>query len=137
MGGTSTEVALVNSDAGLRTTTGFQMMSMPVAVPMLDIHTVGAGGGSLAGFDRGGALKVGPQSAGADPGPICYGRGEKPTVTDAKLLLGRLDADWFLGGGLKLDETRAAKYLETAKGNLKNVESFAEGIVRVADSHME
>jgi N-methylhydantoinase A len=137
MGGTSTDVALLDGDTGLRTTTESQMMSMPVAVPMLDIHTVGAGGGSLADFDRGGALKVGPQSAGADPGPICYGRGEKPTVTDANLLLGRLDADWFLGGGMKLDETRTARYLEAAKGNLKNVENFAEGIVRVADSHME
>ncbi len=103
MGGTSTDVALVNSDQGLRTTTEFQIMGMPVAVPMLDIHTVGAGGGSLASFDRGGALKFGPQSAGADPGPICYGRGDKPTVTDANLLLGRLDADGFLGGGMKLE----------------------------------
>jgi N-methylhydantoinase A len=137
MGGTSTDVALVNSADGLRITTESQMMSMPVAVPMLDIHTVGAGGGSLASFDPGGALKVGPQSAGADPGPICYGRGERPTVTDANLLIGRLDADWFLGGEMKLDETRAARYLESAKGNLNSVESFAEGIVRVADSHME
>ena len=137
MGGTSTDVALVNSADGLRITTESQMMSMPVAVPMLDIHSVGAGGGSLASFDPGGALKVGPQSAGADPGPICYGRGERPTVTDANLLIGRLDADWFLGGEMKLDETRAARYLESAKGNLNSVESFAEGIVRVADSHME
>ncbi|MBV8897889.1 MAG: hydantoinase/oxoprolinase family protein, partial [Acidobacteriaceae bacterium] len=98
MGGTSTDVALVNSASGLRTSTEFQIMGMPVAVPMLDIHTVGAGGGSLATFDRGGALKVGPESAGAMPGPICYGRGEQPTVTDANLLLGRLDADSFLGG---------------------------------------
>ncbi len=137
MGGTSTDVALIHSETGLRTTTESLIMSMPVAVPMLDIHTVGAGGGSLAAFDRGGALKVGPQSAGADPGPICYGRGDKPTVTDANLLLGRLDADWFLGGGMKLDENRAAKYMEGARGNLKSVETFAEGIIRVADSHME
>ncbi len=137
MGGTSTDVALVHSDTGLRTTTESLIVSMPVAVPMLDIHTVGAGGGSLASFDRGGALTVGPQSAGAEPGPICYGRGERPTVTDANLLLGRLDAEWFLGGGMKLDEARAAKYMECAKGNLKSVEDFAEGIIRVADSHME
>jgi len=137
MGGTSTDVALVNSDAGLRTSTGFQIMGMPVAVPMLDIHTVGAGGGSLASFDRGGALQVGPQSAGADPGPICYGRGVKPTVSDANLLLGRLDAEWFLGGGMKLNEAAARHYFEESKGALSSVEVFAEGIIRVADSHME
>lgn len=137
MGGTSTDVALVSSDAGLRTTTGFQIAGMPVAVPMLDIHTVGAGGGSLASFDRGGALQVGPQSAGADPGPICYGRGVQPTVTDANLLLGRLDADWFLGGGMKLDEAAARQYFEQSKGALPTVEVFAEGIIQVADSHME
>ncbi len=118
MGGTSTDVALVDIDAGLRTTTESQIMGMPVAVPMLDIHTVGAGGGSLASFDQGGALKVGPQSAGADPGPICYGRGEKPTVTDANLLLGRLDPDGFLDGGMKLSEPRARSYFEKTKGNL-------------------
>lgn len=137
MGGTSTDVALVNSGAGLRTSTGFQIMGMPVAIPMLDIHTVGAGGGSLASFDSGGALKVGPESAGADPGPICYGRGVQPTVTDANLLLGRLDADWFLGGGMKLNEAAARGYFEESKGVLASVEVFAEGIVRVADSHME
>lgn len=137
MGGTSTDVALVNSDAGLRTSTGFQIMGMPVATPMLDIHTVGAGGGSLASFDLGGALKVGPESAGADPGPICYGSGVHPTVTDANLLLGRLDADWFLGGGIKLDEAAARRHFEIAKGALTTVEDFADGIIRLADSHME
>jgi N-methylhydantoinase A len=137
MGGTSTDVALINSDAGLRTSTSFQIMGMPVATPMLDIHTVGAGGGSLASFDPGGALKVGPESAGADPGPICYGRGVQPTVTDANLLLGRLDADWFLGGGMNLDEAAARHHFEKAKGNLPSVEAFAEGIIRLADSHME
>src|SRR5690349_20636763 len=81
MGGTSTDVSLV--DGPLRTTSESEVAGLPVAVPMLDIHTVGAGGGSLARFDRGGALRVGPESAGADPGPICYGRGTKPTVTDA------------------------------------------------------
>ncbi len=137
MGGTSTDVALIDSDAGLRTTTEFQMDGMPVAVPTLDIHTVGAGGGSLASFDRGGALKVGPQSAGADPGPICYGRGVEPTVTDANLLLGRLDSEWFLGGTMKLDIEAARHRFEAAKGKLASAEAFAEGIVRVADSHME
>jgi N-methylhydantoinase A len=137
MGGTSTDVALVSTGGGLRTTTESQLMGMPVAVPMLNIHTVGAGGGSLAGFDRGGALRVGPQSAGANPGPICYGHGEGSTVTDANLLLGRLDADCFLGGGMKLDEARTRTFLENGKGNLSSVESFAEGIIRLADLHME
>lgn len=137
MGGTSTDVALVASDGALRTSTEYQIQGMPVAVPMLDIHTVGAGGGSLASFDRGGALKVGPESAGADPGPICYGRGERPTVTDANLLLGRLHPDWFLGGGMKLHDARTREYLEQAKGLIESVEEYAEGIVRVADSHME
>lgn len=137
MGGTSTDVALVSTDGPLRTTTEYQIQGLPVAVPMLDIHTVGAGGGSLASFDRGGALKVGPQSAGADPGPICYGRGERPTVTDANLVLGRLHPDWFLGGGMKLHEARARAYLRQAKGAIETVEEYSEGIVRVADSHME
>ncbi len=137
MGGTSTDVALVDSEGGLRTTSEFRIASMPVAVPMLDIHTVGAGGGSIASFDRGGALKVGPESAGAQPGPICYGLGEKPTVTDANLLLGRLDADWFLGGGMKLHERRARDRFERAKGALSSVETFAEGIIRLVDLHME
>jgi N-methylhydantoinase A len=110
---------------------------MPVAVPMFDIHTVGAGGGSLASFDRGGALKVGPESAGADPGPICYGRGDRPTVTDANLVLGRLGADSFLDGGIQLDEERARQYFDRAKGSLADIETFAEGIIRLADSHME
>src|ERR1035437_3763034 len=83
-----------------------EVAGLPVRVPMLDIHTVGAGGGSLARFDAGGALRVGPESAGADPGPICYGRGTRPTVTDANLLLGRLQADLFLGGEFTLDFER-------------------------------
>ncbi|MBV9083376.1 MAG: hydantoinase/oxoprolinase family protein [Acidobacteriaceae bacterium] len=137
MGGTSTDVALMDADAGRRTTTESQILGMPVAVPMLDIHTVGAGGGSLASFDRAGALRVGPQSAGADPGPICYGNGEQPTVTDANLVLGRLDAEHFLSGGMRLDEQRARDFLERAKGSLPTVEAFAEGVIRVADAHME
>src|SRR6202043_4107101 len=104
---------------------------IPVSVPMLDIHTVGAGGGSLAYFDGGGILHVGPESAGADPGPICYGRGVQPTVTDANLALGRLDPDLFLGGGMKLDEASARHYFEESKRDLANVEVFAEGIIRL------
>ncbi len=144
MGGTSTDVALVDgaelaegAAGALRTTREAQVMGLPVGVPMLDIHTVGAGGGSLAGFDRAGALTVGPQSAGADPGPICYGKGERPTVTDANLLLGRLDPRGLLGGGLKLDEDRVRRYFLRAKGPLPTVEAFAAGILRLAEAHME
>lgn len=137
MGGTSTDVALVDSNLGLRTTTESRVMGMPVAVPMLNIHTVGAGGGSLASFDRGGALKVGPESAGAVPGPICYGRGEQPTVTDANLLLGRFHTNGLLGGEMLLDEDRTRRVFESAKGQLATVEQFAEGITRVVNAHME
>ena len=137
MGGTSTDVALVDTERGLRTTTESKVMGMPVAVPMLNIHTVGAGGGSLASFDRGGALKVGPESAGAIPGSICYGSGTQPTVTDANLLLGRFGASGLLGGEMRLDEERARSYFEAAKGSLPNVAIFAEGIIRVVDAHME
>ena len=137
MGGTSTDVALVNSKGGLRMSKESQVLGMPVAVPMLEIHTVGAGGGSLASFDRGGALKVGPESAAADPGPICYGSGVQPTVTDANLLLGRIDADSFLDGGMKLQPERTREAFAERKGGLAGIEMFAEGIVRVVDSHME
>jgi N-methylhydantoinase A len=136
MGGTSTDVALVDS-AGPRASSESQVSGMPIGVPMLDIHTVGAGGGSLAQFDSGGALRVGPQSAGADPGPICYGRGTQTTVTDANLALGRLDPDFFLGGGVKLDAERAARYMDAERGGLPSVETFALGIVRLAEAAME
>lgn len=137
MGGTSTDVALVDALGTLQTTTDAQIMGLPVAVPMLDIHTVGAGGGSLASFDRGGALRVGPESAGADPGPVCYGRGEQPTVTDANVVLGRLDPEHFLGGTMQLDEGRAKSFLDQSKGDLETPEILAEGIVRLSDAHME
>lgn len=136
MGGTSTDVALL--EGGLATTNEGQVAGVPVAVPMLDIHSVGAGGGSIAWFDRGGALRVGPQSAGADPGPICYGRGREPTVTDAHLVLGRLDPDEFLGGEWRLDEERARRFLQrAAAGRFRSLEDFAAGIVSVANSTME
>jgi N-methylhydantoinase A len=104
---------------------------------MLDIHTVGAGGGSIARFDRAGALRVGPESAGADPGPIAYGRGEKPTVTDAHLILGHLGADALLGGEFPLDEARTRLWMERARGRVPSVEAFAQGILDVADTAME
>jgi N-methylhydantoinase A len=106
---------------------------MPVAVPVLKIHTVGAGGGSLASFDGGGALKVGPESAGAVPGPACYGQGTRPTVTDANLILGRLDPEGFLGGSMKLDIERARRALTVPQ---LSVEAFAEGIVDLANTRM-
>jgi N-methylhydantoinase A len=136
MGGTSTDVAFVDAERGLKTTTEFEIAGMPVAVPMLEIHTVGAGGGSLASFDSGGALRVGPESAAADPGPICYGLGRRPTVTDANLVLGRLDADYFLGGRMQLDEARTLEYLERTRGTLRETHIFADGIVRLAETHM-
>jgi N-methylhydantoinase A len=104
MGGTSTDVTLVPAGAAeIPTTRSFRIGTWPIAVPVVDGHTVGAGGGSLARIDAGGALRVGPESAGAAPGPICYGRGGRvPTVTDAHLFLGRLPADVLLGGSLPL-----------------------------------
>ena len=138
MGGTSTDVALVDRKAA--TTSEAEVAGVPVRVPILDIHTVGAGGGSLARFDAGGALRVGPESAGADPGPICYGRGAQPTVTDANLLLGRLPADQFLGGEFTLDLDRARKQVRQwlrERHSRLSVEQFAEGVVRVINANME
>ncbi len=138
MGGTSTDVALVTSDdGGPRITSESMVSQIPVSVPMLDIHTVGAGGGSLARFDAGGILRVGPESAGADPGPICYGRGTQPTVTDANLILGRLDPDLFLGGEVRLDDARAREYMDKTRQPIASVERFAEGILLVSESAME
>ncbi len=143
MGGTSTDVSLVDgaiATAVISTTNDAQVAGLPVGVPMLDIHTVGAGGGSLARFDAGGALRVGPESAGADPGPICYGRGGQPTVTDANLLLGRLQAEHFLGGEFKLDLERTQKitqaWLKKQKSRL-TLEQFADGVIRVVNATME
>ncbi len=138
MGGTSTDVALIDGEP--RATNEADIAGLPVRVPMLDIHTVGAGGGSLARFDAGGALRVGPESAGADPGPICYGRGLQPTVTDANLLLGRLQPDRFLGGSFTLafERTRAVttEWLRQQSARL-SLEQFAEGMVRVVNANME
>jgi len=138
MGGTSTDVSLVEGDP--KTATDAQIASLPISVPMLDIHTVGAGGGSLARFDAAGSMHVGPESAGADPGPICYGRGTQPTVTDANLLLGRLQPTRFLGGDftLDLDRTRALtkEWLKKQRSNLA-LEKFAAGVIRVVNATME
>lgn len=138
MGGTSTDVALVDREA--RASHQSEVAGFPVGVPMLDIHTVGAGGGSLARFDAAGALRVGPESAGADPGPICYGRGIVPTVTDANLLLGRLQPHRFLGGEFRLDFERTrhlvGKWLRAQRSNL-SLEQFAAGVIRVVNATME
>jgi len=138
MGGTSTDVALVKGE--VRPGSQAEVAGFPVAVPMLDIHTVGAGGGSLARFDAGGALRVGPESAGADPGPICYGRGTQPTVTDANLLLGRLRANRFLGGEFRLDIERT-RHLTTEwlkqQGSRLTLEQFSTGVVAVVNANME
>jgi N-methylhydantoinase A len=139
MGGTSTDVALFDGadGDGLAITSESVVSGNPVAVPMLDIHTVGAGGGSLARFDRAGALRVGPESAGAEPGPICYGRGERATVTDANLILGRILEAGLLGGAFRLDRARALRYMSRQRGPMRSVEAFAQGIVEVANAVME
>jgi N-methylhydantoinase A len=138
MGGTSTDVALL--EGGLVITSEADVAGLPVRVPMLNIHTVGAGGGSLARIDAGGALRVGPESAGADPGPICYGQGTQPTVTDANLILGRLRPDNFLGGEFRLnaDRTRIL-FQEWIKRHRLDwtPEQLALGIVRVINATME
>jgi N-methylhydantoinase A len=136
MGGTSTDVSLL--DGAIRQQTEWTIGDLPVKVPAIDIHTVGAGGGSIASRDAGGALKVGPESAGADPGPACYGRGARPTVTDADLLLGRLLPDAFLGGGMALHADRARVALGRLARELGlGLEHTAEGVVRVVNAGME
>jgi N-methylhydantoinase A len=138
MGGTSTDVFLADAAVGgVQRTRESIVAGVPVSVPMLDIHTVGAGGGSIARFDKGGMLRVGPESAGAEPGPICFGRGLVPTVTDANLLLGRLDLGSFLGGGMELDRERTERIMAEHKGSLQTVEEFAAGILRVIEAQME
>lgn len=137
MGGTSTDVSLVPGT--LQVTTEGEIDGLPVRVPILAIHTVGAGGGSIAALDPGGALTVGPRSAGALPGPACYGRGGKlPTVTDAHVALGRLPADHFLGGRMRLDvdaATAACRDLAAQMGS--TVDDAAYGILQVANVQME
>jgi N-methylhydantoinase A len=138
MGGTSTDVALVDGEA--RPSSQSEIAGFPVGVPMLDIHTVGAGGGSIARFDAAGALRVGPESAGADPGPICYGRGTQPTVTDAHLILGRLRADRFLGGSFMPDLERTRRILRewlSRSGARLSLEQVSSGIIRVVNATME
>ncbi len=137
MGGTSCDVCVVE-DGRVRRTDSRQIGGRVIQLPMVDVHTVGAGGGSIGWLDAGGALRAGPKSAGADPGPACYARGgTEPTVTDANLLLGYLDAGSTLAGGVELDVEAArdaVARLGTALG-LGELET-AEGIVRVANQEM-
>ena len=136
MGGTSTDVSLM--DRQLSLTLESEISGYPVKVPMIDIHTVGAGGGSVAYRDLGGSLKVGPESAGADPGPICYGKGDSITVTDAHLYLGRLIPEHFLGGSMTLQvDTLEPYFTHMAKDLGLSTVELAEGILSVANTAME
>ena len=143
MGGTSTDVALCDSGS-IRTTNEAIVAGLPVAVSVMDIHTVGAGGGSIARVDEGGSLRVGPESAGADPGPACYGRSLLPTVTDAHVVLGHFGGIGLLGGEFKLDEKRAheamtnlANDLSKVTGKRSSAIAAAEGVLSVANTNME
>jgi len=143
MGGTSTDVSLIDGESLI--TTDAQIGGCPIRIPMLDIHTIGAGGGSIASMDKGGALRVGPESAGAYPGPACYGLASKhpglpllPTVTDANLILGRILADYFLDGKVKLDISLAYQALSGISNQLQlEIHRAALGIIEVANAHME
>ncbi len=143
MGGTSTDVALCDR-FGIRTTNEASIAGLPVAVSVMDIHTVGAGGGSIARVDEGGSLRVGPESAGAEPGPACYGRSLLPTVTDAHLVLGHFAGNGLLGGEFLLHEdrareamTRLAYEISRAAGKRCSISAAAEGVLSVANTNME
>lgn len=136
MGGTSTDVSLIDGD--FKITKENFLKGLPLRIPMIDIQTVGAGGGSIAKIDRGGALRVGPESAGADPGPACYGASELPTVTDAFMVLGWMVPELFLGGEMKVFPERSLKAIEKLAKDLGlNLYQTAEGIIRVASVTME
>ncbi len=135
MGGTSTDVSLCNGD--VRLTTQTLINEIPIKIPVVDMMTVGAGGGSVAYIDPGGALRVGPQSAGAEPGPVCYGKGKEITVTDANLFLGRISAEFFLGGRMRLKTDMVARYLDLLAKKLSMTSvRVAEGIIDVATANM-
>jgi N-methylhydantoinase A len=136
MGGTSTDVSIIDQKIGF--TTEGRIGDYPVAVPMVDMHTIGAGGGSIASVDAGGMLLVGPESAGADPGPACYGKGGSlPTVTDANVVLGRMLPDAFLGGRMALDRRRSEQAVAVVASALDmSIHEAASGIVDVVNDHM-
>lgn len=138
MGGTSADVSIVEEGTVVRTTSG-EINDLPVSVPQLDISTVGAGGGSVAWVDPGGGLRVGPDSAGADPGPVCYDRGgERPTVTDAQVLLGRIDPTVFEGADVEAAVERAERVVEQELADPlgESVEAAARSVVKVANAKM-
>ncbi len=136
MGGTSTDVSLI--DENISITTESKISGVSIKTPMIDIHTVGAGGGSIVYLDSGGSLRVGPYSAGADPGPICYGKGKKITVTDANLYLGRLIPEYFLDGKMPIYKERIKKpFYDIAKKLKLDPIELAEGIISVANSNMQ
>lgn len=136
MGGTSTDVSLIDQSLLLRS--DMILNQIPIAVPMLDIHTVGAGGGSLVNLDAGGALRVGPESAGAVPGPVCYGQGQQLTVTDANLFLGRLPYPARLSGELELQlEPVKAAFARLSQTLQLEPETIAQGIIDIANASME
>jgi N-methylhydantoinase A len=140
MGGTSTDVSLIDQQPSISTES--VVGGFPIGIPMLDVHTIGAGGGSIARVDLGGALRVGPESAGAEPGPACYARGDSrsdlPTVTDANVVLGRLPVDHFLGGEIQLDKDRAFTVMEKL-GAVLGMDAIecAQGVIEVINAHME
>jgi N-methylhydantoinase A len=143
MGGTSTDVALCDRQ-GMRMTSEAIIAGLPVAVSVMDIHTVGAGGGSIARVDEGGSLRVGPESAGAIPGPACYGRSLLPTVTDANLVAGRFGGAGLLGGEFELDERRAiealgqlAREMSKAASRAVSIKEAALGVISVVNANME
>jgi len=136
MGGTSTDISLC--DGTLKFTTESEIDGIPIKIPMVDIFTIGAGGGSIAYVDTGGVLKVGPQSSGAEPGPACYGKGKEPTVTDANLLLGRIQAENFLGGRMLVNKEFALRALKNLNEHYGiNEYKLAESIINIANSNME
>jgi N-methylhydantoinase A len=135
LGGTSADVSLVRATPA--TTDRATLAGLPLAIPAVDVHTIGCGGGSLATVDAGGALRVGPQSAGADPGPACYGRDERPTLTDAHMVLGHMGADTLLGGAFPVDPDRSVHALEKLARRLRlDLRRTAEGILEIAEVAM-
>jgi N-methylhydantoinase A len=138
IGGTSSDICLISQGSFLSTTES-EIGGHAIKVPMIDINTIGAGGGSIAWIDQGGSLRVGPQSAGADPGPACYGKGgTKPTVTDANLVLGRLNPDFYVGGEMSLDSVKAEKAVRehVADPLGMTLQQAAEGILQVVNANM-
>jgi N-methylhydantoinase A len=140
IGGTSADISVIqNGELRIKNPRDTEVASLPVLVPMIDIDAIGAGGGSIAYLDPGGAFRVGPRSSGADPGPACYGKGgTEPAVTDAQVVLGRLDPEHFLGGDLKIDAQLAHKAIEEhiAKKLGLSVKDAALGVLKVVNNNM-